>query len=135
MKPIKLIITGSLDFTDDAHFRYEMERISNEHNLVEIICGTENRGINWVAKGWAMEQGIPIKEFAVESGKYGRRAEFVRNEQMAECGTYLYIVWDGRKTRTIQHMINTSLELGLSVSIHNVTNLAAYPRTVGLQSN
>jgi len=117
---MKLIITGSLDFTDDTYLRHTIKKICSEYDLLEIVCGTENRGINWVAKSLAVELGIPIKEFAVDENRYGRRAGFVRNELMIAYGTALLVIWDGKSPGT-KHMINTALKQGLSACIHNIT--------------
>lgn len=116
---MKLIIAGSHDFTDDSYFRYAMTKLCSGNDQVEIICSTENRGISWVARGWAEEQAIPLTEFPIEPEKYGRRARFVSNEKMAEYGTDLLVFWDG-KSRVTRHLINVSLKLGLDVQIYNL---------------
>lgn len=114
---MKLIIAGSRDFTADEYVFAVMRPIFREHSIEEIICSSD-RGIDVLAKLWADEHNIPVREFPIERDKYGRPALRVRNEQMVAYGTDMLLFWDG-KTPGIQHLLNISLKAGLPVRIHN----------------
>lgn len=57
---------------------------------------------------------IPHKVFKPDWNKYGRAAGPIRNEQMAQEGTHLFIVWDG-KSRGSASMIREMSKLNKPV--------------------
>ena len=130
---MKLIVAGSLDFTDDAYLRHVIDKIRIEHEIVEIVCGSETRGVHWTAKHVAADLGIAVKEFSIDVGRYGRRAGFVRNEKMVDYGTELIVVWDG-KASLAKHIINVALDKGLSINIHNITSIVGGVNDTSSQS-
>lgn len=115
---MKLIIAGSRDFSADEYVFAVMRPICPEHHIEKIVCSSD-RGIDVLAKLWAEEHKIPVREFPIERDKHGRRALFVRNEQMVACGTDMILFWDG-KTPGIQHLLDIALKAGMPVRIHNL---------------
>lgn len=79
-----VIVAGNRDF---INYR-EICSVLNEYDwtdteLVEGGC----RGVDLLAKRYAEERGIPVKEFPADWDKYGKRAGAIRNKQMAEYAT------------------------------------------------
>lgn len=86
--------------------------------ITELVCGMA-QGIDLIARGWALESGIPVKEFPAEWDLYGRAAGPRRNQQMAEYAEALIAIWDGKSSGT-KNMITKAEKLGLGIHIHLV---------------
>ena len=62
--------------------------------ITEVVNGLA-RGVDALGGRWAKEHDVSIKEFPADWDKYGKRAGFLRNEQMAKYAEALILVWDG----------------------------------------
>lgn len=114
---MKLIIAGSREF-DDYDYLVKVLKNSNLINTVEeVVCGMA-RGADLLGQRWAEEHNIPVKEFPADWNSYGKRAGFIRNEQMAYYGTTSLIFWDGL-SRGSKHMIGISRKVGLPTYVIN----------------
>jgi hypothetical protein len=92
---MKTIIAGSRSFSD-----YELLRsVCDEYEIMEIVSGTA-RGADLLGEQYGKEKGIPIKQFPADWNKWGKRAGFLRNVQMAEYGERLIAFWDGESSGT-----------------------------------
>lgn len=118
---MKLIIAGSRNFLDYDY----LVKVLNESNLInsveEVVCGMA-RGADLLGKRFAEEHNIPVKEFPADWNKYGKRAGYIRNQQMAEYGTDVLVFWDGI-SRGTKHMTDISRKMGLPVSVINYNQL------------
>lgn len=105
---MRLIIAGSRSLAAHpnpsavmyAAIAYAAERGLDVSKITEVIEG-EARGADLEGKAWAVRNGIPVREMPAQwrkSGRYNPRAGFERNEDMAEAGTGLLVVWDGQST-------------------------------------
>ena len=95
---MKLILAGSRNFDLD------IGSIQNIIDIIfpmtvplptEVVCGC-CKGIDLSGANWAEFQGIPIKRFKPDWDGLGRKAGPIRNQQMAEYGNVLLLVWDGK---------------------------------------
>jgi hypothetical protein len=114
---MKLIIAGSREFTDYDYLVKVLKDSNLINSIEEVVCGMA-RGADLLGKRFAEEHNIPVKEFPADWKLYGKRAGFVRNEQMAEYGTDTLIFWDG-VSRGSKHMINISRKAGLPTYVIN----------------
>lgn len=113
---MKVIIAGSRQIND---YQVVVDALSNADIVItQVVSGTA-RGIDKLGEKWAIENGIPIKQFPPDWSKYGRSAGYLRNEQMAEYADALIAVWDER-SRGTGHMINLAKKHGLAVHVYNV---------------
>ncbi len=83
--------------------------------ITEVVSGTA-RGADLAGETWAIMDDVPIKRFPADWDTYGKRAGYLRNEQMAEYADALVAVWDG-VSRGTNHMIEAAKVAGLKVSI------------------
>ncbi len=79
--------------------------------ITSVISGTA-RGVDELGEQWARENSIPLERYPADWAKLGRRAGYVRNEQMAQVAEGALILWDGMSPGT-KHMINTCERLNL----------------------
>ncbi len=114
----KLIIAGSRTFWD-----YDYLVLVANHNLknittpIEIVSGTA-QGADILGERYAKSQRLPIKQFPADWVKFGRKAGYIRNRQMAEYADALLCFWNctSRGTRS---MIQLGFEYGLKVKVYD----------------
>lgn len=99
---MKTIIAGSRSFNCYLTLLDAIRQFPFE--IIEVISGTAN-GADRLGEQWAEEHNIPITRFPADWAKYGKRAGYVRNEQMVKCADGALILWDGYSPGT-KHMIN-----------------------------
>lgn len=110
---MKVIIAGSRGIAE-----YPLvERAVRESGfqVTEVFSGGA-RGVDCLGEEWARRNGIPVRRFPADWERDGKRAGFLRNEQMADCAEALIAVWDGRSPGT-KHMIEIAKKRGLKMFI------------------
>lgn len=124
MKEIRIIIAGSRTFNDYKLLHKTMvdvirDREFTECSNIRIISGTAN-GADKLGERYAREKYLNLTEMPAEWDKYGRKAGYIRNEQMAKFATeddnigVLVAFWDG-KSKGTKHMIDLAYKYGLEV--------------------
>jgi hypothetical protein len=81
--------------------------------ITEVVNGLA-RGVDSLGGKWAKENKIPVKEFPAEWGTFGKRAGFIRNEQMAKYADALILIWDG-ESRGSSMMLQIAKATGLKI--------------------
>lgn len=126
---MRVIIAGSREFNDFELLEKECLNIFRElkaqgfntkkENL-EIISGTA-RGADRLGERFAKKYGLKLKYFPAKWDELGKRAGYIRNEQMAlyakedkELGV-LIAFWNGSKGT--KHMIELAEKHGLKVYV------------------
>ena len=111
----KVIIAGGRDFDDYNLLKNVCNELFKKKSRFIIVSG-KARGADNLGERFAKENEIEVKEFPANWGLYGKRAGFLRNEQMAEYANYLVAFWDG-KSKGTKHMINLAKKKGLKVKV------------------
>jgi len=117
---MKLIVAGSRSITDREMVFSKLDQIT-EHYLanhpeeIEVVSGGA-RGVDELGEQWAKARGFRLTVFPAQWAKHGKRAGYLRNEQMAEYATHLVAFWDGQ-SRGTKHMIDIARRRGLQVRI------------------
>ena len=139
---MRTIIAGSRSITSYEVVDQAIQKACTEHNITitEVVEG-EAKGVDVLAKQWAINNGIPYKPFEakwkdvtttgarVKRGKYGPYnvlAGFWRKEDMAVYAASdhpvngaLIAVWDGQSTGT-NDMVQRATNHNLIVAVVNV---------------
>ena len=102
---MKIIVAGSRTFTDYNMTRDILNNIS-EFNMITTIISGQARGADTQGEMWAASYKIPVKKYPANWTDYGKRAGYIRNEQMAKEGDMLIAFWDG-KSKGTKHMLDT----------------------------
>lgn len=111
---MKTIIAGSrgIQLMDDIN-----DAVSASQFLItEVVCGMA-RGADLLGKEWADYLNIPVKQMPADWNQYGKRAGYLRNEDMAAYADALIAIWDGNSPGT-KHMIQIARRKRLKVYIH-----------------
>jgi len=111
---MRTIIAGSRSITDLAVVEKAVK--DSGFAITEVVSGGA-RGVDRLGEKLANDCGLPCAVFPAEWKRYGKRAGFLRNSQMAEYAEALVAVWDG-KSRGTAHMVSEAKDRGLRVYIH-----------------
>lgn len=118
MKEFKLIIAGGRDFSDAALLErvlIAMADVELADKAVSIVSGMA-RGADALGYQFAHKHGIQVYEFHANWNKYGKRAGFIRNEEMGNAADGLLAFWDGESKGTA-HMIEYMRQLNKPVIV------------------
>ena len=114
---MKLLIAGCRTLTLSSQAIYSIlnnGRFRGER-LTEIVSGGA-KGIDTSAKEFAKYIQLPCKVFAPQWDRFGKKAGFLRNIEMANYADVLLAVWDG-ESRGTKHMISTMLDKNKPVHV------------------
>lgn len=126
---IRIIIAGSRNFNDYDRLEYECSRMISsirykyliDKNSIEIISGTAN-GADKLGEKFANSNNISVKKFPANWSKYGKRAGYIRNCEMADyatqdgCEGFLFAFWDG-KSKGTKMMIDIANKKGINILV------------------
>lgn len=102
MIDLKVIVAGSRTITNYKKIRELIDSL--DLDISEVVSGHAN-GVDKLGERYANEKGIDLKIFPADWDKYGKKAGWIRNEEMGDYADYLIAFWDGR-SRGTQHMIS-----------------------------
>lgn len=91
-------------------------------DLSEIISGTA-RGADKCGELVAQKYKLVVKRMPADWDKYGKKAGFLRNREMAKAGNALIAIWDG-KSKGTKHMIDLALEENLETHVYILEKVA-----------
>jgi len=112
----KVIVAGSREFTDEKKVHKVLNKLKKEADFeIEIVSGL-CRGPDMFGKNWAEKNNLKCHKYPANWNKYGKRAGFIRNEEMAKVGDIL-IAFHVNNSKGTQHMINLAIENGLKVKV------------------
>ncbi len=108
---MKTIIAGSRSITNYPLIETGMNEVP--WTITEVVSGTAS-GVDTLGERWGREHAIPIRQFPADWKTYGKRAGFLRNQQMAMYADALVAFHDG-KSRGTANMIALAKTFGLKV--------------------
>ena len=110
---MRVIIAGSRSIRDYAKVCDAVKQ--SGFAISRVISGLAG-GADTLAVRYALEHGLPCDPFPADWKQWGRRAGYLRNEQMAQHADALIAVWDGKSPGT-RHMIRLAQARGLPVYV------------------
>ncbi len=87
-------------------------------NETVIISGGA-KGVDLEGENWARSFNFPIKRYNADWDKYGKKAGYLRNVEMANNADALIAIWDG-KSKGTKHMIDIAKQKGLKVFVYEI---------------
>lgn len=114
----RVIVAGSRSVCDERLIFRKLDKLlSNKLGKedIQIVSGAA-RGVDQTGEKYAASRGLDCIRFPADWEKYGKRAGYLRNEQMAENADALVAFWDGQ-SRGTKHMIEIAKTRGLAVRI------------------
>lgn len=121
---IKVIIAGTRDFDNYELLKQKMDkilaaRVRNNEEII-IVSGTA-RGADKLGERYARERGYTIKRFPADWDKNGKRAGYIRNEEMAKYADACVCFWD-EASRGTKHMIDLATRYKLALRVIKYNN-------------
>ena len=110
----KIIVAGSRNFMVKDFVFKKLDEIIKGYKNVEIVEGGA-KGVDYLAKQYAIEHNIPCKEFPANWNLYGRSAGILRNKDMASYSDVLIAFYNG--SRGTSNMIKGAKDKGLDIYI------------------
>ena len=99
----KLLVCGSRSITDAAWVSEKISAYVAEKGFalseLTLIEGGA-KGVDAMAKAWAVENDVPVETHKADWARYGRGAGHRRNGEMVEAANFVLILWDGISTGT-----------------------------------
>lgn len=118
MKEFKLIVAGGRDFDNYPLLERTLldfaEREYTDYGA-SIVSGMA-RGADALAVEFAINHEVILYEFPADWARLGKRAGFIRNEQMAQFADGLLAFWDWQ-SRGTKHMIETMQKMNKPVYV------------------
>ena len=114
----KVIIAGGRDFVDYNLLREKVNNILIDKRLthkIVIVSGCA-RGADTLGMRYASENILDVDEYPADWDKYGKKAGYMRNVEMAENADALIAFWDG-KSKGTRHMIDIATERNLPIRV------------------
>jgi len=118
MKELKVIVAGGRDFADYNKLSaviFDYAESVGDDVGVAIVSGMA-RGADALAHTFAKNEGVQVYEFPANWDKYGKRAGYVRNTEMAEFADALIAFHDGT-SRGTANMIQTMLNMNKPILV------------------
>lgn len=111
---MKIAIVGSRDFPD---LQMVEERVRNFGRSFEFVSGGA-RGVDKTAEKAAKKIGAKITVFPADWKTHGKRAGFLRNQQIVDYCDELVAFWDGESKGTM-HSVSLTKAQGKPGAIYN----------------
>lgn len=116
MPPIKVIIAGGRDFTDYNLLKRNCDHILSRRHPDVIIVSGKARGADSLGERYAKERGYLVHEFPADWNRFGKKAGYLRNSEMARHADALIAFWDNN-SRGTKHMIDLAIQHNLKVIV------------------
>jgi hypothetical protein len=111
---MKVGVIGSRGFNDNEKLTQIMDEIEDVH----LIVSGGAKGADLLGEKWANENGVETLIFKPNWSKYGKRAGFIRNEDIVKNSDYIIAFWDGNSKGT-ENSINLAKKLNIPIKIIN----------------
>lgn len=112
---MRIIVAGSRTFFNRNRLFEVMDKLTANLDSVTIVSGCA-QGADQLGEQWSRARDHKLKLFPADWNRHGKRAGFIRNEEMARNADALVAFWDGQ-SRGTQHMIETAKQAGLKVRV------------------
>lgn len=92
-----IIVAGGRSFADYPMLRDKLDLfVSETTEPITVVSGTA-RGADTLGEQWAKERGHAIERYPANWDTHGRKAGWLRNNQMADVADAVVVFWNGRK--------------------------------------
>lgn len=113
---MKLAIIGSRTFND---YKLLCDHLEKHLNTTTMVISGAARGADSLGEKWAKENSIKTLIFPAEWDKYGKRAGYIRNEDIIKNCDLCIAFWDGTSKGTT-HSVSLCKKYNKPVTIIKV---------------
>lgn len=105
---MRLLVTGSRDFHDEFLMRHELEAVklySEQVGVKVTLVHGAARGADTLAEKIAADFGWDIESHPADWDKFGKRAGYVRNQEMLDSGIDMCLAFPLGESKGTRMMI------------------------------
>lgn len=113
MPHMRTIIAGPRSITDDMLL---IQAVHESGFYITHVLSGGARGVDRMGENYAGRHKIPWTSYPANWRAYGKKAGYLRNEQMALHADALIAIWDGKSPGT-KHMLDIAEREGLKVYV------------------
>lgn len=114
---MKVLVCGSRSWNDYDAIYGALAELVAERGSFSVMHGAA-RGADRLAGEAARRLGLEVVEYPADWKRYGRRAGYLRNEQMLAAGPDLVVAFHEAGSRGTAHTIALAREAGIEVRVH-----------------
>ncbi len=96
---MKIAVVGSRTYQDSQWISTCLSKLA-ETNTIETIISGGAKGADMIGQRWAEIHGVPTQIFIPDWTLHGKRAGYLRNEDIVNTATLVLAFWDGTSTGT-----------------------------------
>lgn len=90
-----VVFSGGQEWHDFQQLWDRLDQIKARVPHMTLCTTAQRKGCDMIAAAWAASRGVTVVAFTPQTGRYGNRAGFVRNEQLAKLAPVEAIVCQG----------------------------------------
>lgn len=121
---MKVLACGSRSWTDYGAIQGALSGLVEERGPFVVIHGAA-RGADRLAGAAARRLDFEVIEYPADWKRYGRRAGYVRNEEMLAAGPDLVVAFHRDGSRGTAHTIRLARDKGVEVVIYEAGSVAS----------
>lgn len=115
---MRIIVAGSRDFADYNFLRDKLDfLLSRVNEDVTIISGCA-RGADSLGERYARERGLALVRMPADWHKYGKRAGYMRNVEMAKAATHC-VIFRVNHSKGSSHMLAIAKDFQMCTRIYD----------------
>lgn len=90
-----VVFSGGQEWHDHEQLYARLDQIKARVPHLTLCTSGQRKGADAIAAAWAASRGVSLVTFSPNSGRYGKRAGFVRNDQLVSLRPVEAIVCEG----------------------------------------
>lgn len=118
MDVFKVIVAGSRLFLDYEFLKDRLDLLLAKKEIVQIVSGTA-RGADTLGEKYAVEKGYHISKFPAHWDSYGKKAGYIRNEEMARYADAC-VIFNLDNSAGSNHMENIAVKYNLNLRVYRL---------------
>jgi hypothetical protein len=116
MSGMRLVIAGSREFDDYHLLEAKLDAILSNSGMPDVVISGTARGADRLGERWAEARNITVERMPADWNKFGKRAGFLRNTEMAKTATHV-VVFMVSGSRGAAMMADISQKRGLPTRV------------------
>lgn len=116
-KGLTVLVTGSRDWVSEDVIHSWLDLIDRESRIDLLIHGDCPTGADHMADEWCRSRGVDADRHPADWEKYGKRAGFLRNDQMVKLGPDVVLAFQRNQSRGTQMTIDLATKANIAVIV------------------
>lgn len=115
---MRILVTGSRDWNDRTVIHNALLSISPKEGEQMTVINGGARGADWLAQECARALGYVVITHVADWDKYGKRAGYVRNQQMVDSGVDVCLAFIKNESKGATMCADLATKAGIPVRFY-----------------